>query len=138
MTRLMAAGSAQRVLAVYGVSGLGKTTFLRHVHERGVRGSTQALVDVQDLVDGFSFLPGAGEDLAGTLLRELGLALASGTVWWRRRRARKLAARIGGPAPTSRIRMGQVALWNSTISGSPITATGRRAVGISPPGSVGR
>ena len=122
MTRLVAAGSAQRVLAVYGVSGLGKTALLRHVHERGARGSTQALVDVQDLVDGFSFLPGAGEDLAGTLLRELGLALASGTAWWRRRRARKLAAQIGGQRQGLGVRMGQVALWNSTISSSPITA----------------
>ena len=126
MTRLVAAGSAQRVLAVYGVSGLGKTALLRHVQERGARGSTQALVDVQDLVDGFSFLPGAGEDLAGTLLRELGLAVASGTAWWRRRRARRLAARIGGQGPGPGVQITQVALGDSTISGSPITATGSR------------
>ena len=37
--RLVAAGSRQRLLAVYGVSGSGKTAFLQHVRERGARGT---------------------------------------------------------------------------------------------------
>jgi hypothetical protein len=120
VARLVASGSRLKVLAVSGVSGAGKTAFLCHVQGQAERGSPRVMVDVQDLVDGFSFLPEAGEDLALGVLRELGMALAACAPWWRRRRLRRLAARIGRSSPGG-ARIGQVALWNSTISGSPVT-----------------
>ncbi|WP_322756455.1 tetratricopeptide repeat protein [Frankia sp. Cas3] len=137
---LLAVDGRARLLVVSGVTGQGKTRLLARAAELHADRYRRVGIDLQTLVaGGFAGLDdqriAAGvDDVAVLLLRELAAGLASQARWWRRRRVRRLADRVGTDIVPRRVDNRQCALFGGRIAESPQTVH----VGVSPVDAVRR